>query len=84
VDKIEVLQRLSDGQTHTINELIEGRAITRVDFMLVAQEMSQVGWVAFEKEPLEPPKPWLKILPVGQQALAAHHTITKAEMESQA
>jgi hypothetical protein len=81
MDKIEVLQLLSDGQIHTINQLIEGRAITGVDFMLIAQGMKQVGWVEFEKEPLEP---WLKILPVGQQALAAHHAITKAEIESQA
>jgi hypothetical protein len=38
MDELEILTLLSNGQRHTINELIEGRRITGIELMMIAQE----------------------------------------------
>jgi DNA-binding MarR family transcriptional regulator len=69
MDELEILMLISDGQRHTVNELIEGRRITGIELMMIAQGMKHKGWIEFTTEAR---KPWLQILPPGEQAVAAH------------
>jgi hypothetical protein len=45
--------------------------------MMIAQGMKHKGWIEFTTEALEP---WLQILPAGEQAVAAHRAVAKAEI----
>jgi DNA-binding MarR family transcriptional regulator len=78
MDEFEILTLLTDGQRHTVSELVEGRKITGIDLMMMAQKMKHKGWIEFTREP-QPP--WLQILPLGEQALAAHRALAKSEIE---
>ena len=77
MDELEILTLLSNGQRHTVNELIEGRRITGIELMMIAQGMKHKGWIEFTTEA---PEPWLRILPAGEQAVAAHRAVAKAEI----
>jgi hypothetical protein len=46
--------------------------------MMIAQGVKQKGRIEFTREP---PEPWLQILSPGQQALAAHRAVVKADIE---
>ena len=67
MDELEILTLLSNRQQHTVNELIEGRRITGIELMMIAQGMKHKGWIEFTTEAREP---WLQILPAGEQAVA--------------
>jgi hypothetical protein len=45
---------------------------------MIAQRMKQKGWIEFTREA---PEPWLWILSPGEQALAAHRAVAKAEID---
>jgi DNA-binding MarR family transcriptional regulator len=77
MDELEILTLLSNGQRHTVNELIEGRRITGIELMMIAQGMKHKGWIEFTTEAREP---WLQILPAGEQAVAAQRAVAKAEI----
>ena len=78
MDELQILTILSDGQRHLVNELVKGHEITRIELMMIAQGMKQRGWIEFTREA---PEPCLQILPPGEQALAAHRAVAKAEIE---
>lgn len=78
MDELQILTILSNGRRRLVNELIKGRRITRIELMMIAQGMKQKGWIEFTGEA---PEPWLQILPPGEQALAAHRAVAKAEIE---
>lgn len=77
MDELEILTLLSNRQQHTVNELIEGRRITGIELMMIAQGMKHKGWIEFTTEAREP---WLQILPAGEHAVAAHRAVAKAEI----
>lgn len=77
MDELEILTLLSNGQRHTVNELVEGRRITDIELMMIAQGMKHKGWIEFTTETREP---WLQILPPGEQAVAAHRAVAKSEI----
>jgi hypothetical protein len=77
-DELEILILLSNGQRHIVDELVEGRNITAIELMMIAQRMKHKGWIEFAREAQEP---WLRILPLGEQAVAAHRAVTKSEIE---
>ena len=76
--ELEILTLLGDGQRHTVSELVKGRRITGIDLMMMAQKMKHKGWIEFTRERQSP---WLQILPLGEQALAAHRAVAKSEIE---
>ena len=78
MDELQILTILSNGQRRLVNELIKGHEITRIELMMIAQGMKQKGWIEFT---IEAPEPCLQILPSGEQALAAHRAVAKAEIE---
>ncbi|MFY9984556.1 MAG: hypothetical protein WAK31_07340 [Chthoniobacterales bacterium] len=78
MNELQILTVLSNGERHSINELIKGRRLTGIELMMIAQGMQKKGWIEFTKETSEP---WLRILPPGEQALAAHCAVRKAEIE---
>jgi DNA-binding MarR family transcriptional regulator len=78
MDELEILILLSNGQRHTVDELIEGRKITGIELMMIAQRMKHKGWIEFAREAAEP---WLQILPLGEQAVAAHRAVAKSEVD---
>jgi hypothetical protein len=69
---------LSNGQRHIVDELVDGRKITAIELMMIAQRMKHKGWIEFAREAQEP---WLLILPLGEQAVAAHRAVAKSEIE---
>ena len=77
MDELEILTLLSNGRRHTVNELIEGRRITGIELMMIAQGMKHKDWIEFTTEAREP---WLQILPTGEQAVAAHRAVAKSEI----
>jgi DNA-binding MarR family transcriptional regulator len=77
MDELEILTLLSNGQRHTVNELVEGRRITGIELMMIAQGMKHKGWIEFTTGAREP---WLQILPAGEQAVAAHRAVAKSEI----
>jgi hypothetical protein len=77
-DELEILILLSNGQRHIVDELVEGRNITAIELMMIAQRMKHKGWIEFVREAQEP---WLRILPLGEQAVAAHRAVAKSEIE---
>jgi len=77
MDELEILTLLSNRRRHTVNELIEGRRITGIELMMIAQGMKHKGWIEFTTEAREP---WLQILPAGEQAVEAHRAVAKAEI----
>jgi hypothetical protein len=77
MDELEILTLISNGQRFTINELVEGRRITSLELMMIAQGMEHRGWIEFAREAREP---WLQILPAGEQAVAAHPAVAKSEI----
>ena len=76
MDELEILTLISNGQRFTINELLEGRRITSVELMMIAQGMEHRGWIEFARAR----EPWLQILPAGEQAVAAHRAVAKSEI----
>ncbi|MBV9874901.1 MAG: hypothetical protein JO025_09265 [Verrucomicrobia bacterium] len=78
MDELEILILLSNGQRHTVGELVEGRKITGIELMIIAQEMKHKGWIEFAREAEEP---WLQMLPLGEQAVAAHRAVAKSEID---
>jgi hypothetical protein len=78
MDEFEILILLSNGQRHIVDELVEGREITGIELMMTAQRMKHKGWIEFAREAQEA---WLQILPLGEQALAAHRAVAKSEIE---
>jgi hypothetical protein len=46
--------------------------------MMIAQRMKHKGWIEFARDAQEP---WLRILPLGEQAVAAHRAMAKSEIE---
>jgi DNA-binding MarR family transcriptional regulator len=76
-----VLRLLSDRQVHEAKEIIAGRSITLVDLTVIAQNLSDQGWIDLR---LNQGDPLLRILPLGEQALAAHEAVKKSEIERQA
>ena len=78
MDELEILILLSNGQRHTVDELVEGRKITGIELMMIAQRMKHKGWIEFAREGQEP---WLQILPLGEQVVAAHRAVAKSEIE---
>jgi hypothetical protein len=74
----KILILLSNGHRPTVDELVEGRRITGVELMMIAQRMKHKGWIEFVRVAQEP---WLQILPLGDQALAAHRAVAKSEIE---
>ena len=77
MDELEILILLSNGQRHTVDELVEGRKITGIELMMIAQRMKHKGWIELTTEAREP---WLQILPAGEQAVAAHRAVAKSEI----
>jgi DNA-binding MarR family transcriptional regulator len=78
MDGLQILTILSNGQRHSVNELIKDRRITGIELTMIAQGMKQKGWIEFAREA---PEPWLQILSPGEQALAAHRAVAKAEID---
>jgi DNA-binding MarR family transcriptional regulator len=78
MDELEILILLSHGQRHTVGELVKGRKITGIELMMIAQRMKHKGWIEFAREAEEP---WLQILPLGEQAVAAHRAVAKSEID---
>jgi DNA-binding MarR family transcriptional regulator len=78
MDELEILILLSNGQRHIVDELVEGRKITGIELMMIAQRMKHKGWIEFARDAQ---KPWLQILPLGEQAVAAHRAVAKSEIE---
>ena len=74
---MEILILLSNGQRHTVGELVEGHKITGIELMVIAQGMKHKGWIEFAREA----EPWLQILPLGEQAVAAHRAVAKSEID---
>jgi DNA-binding MarR family transcriptional regulator len=81
MNQMEVLRLLSDRQVHEAKEIIAGRSITLVDLTVIAQNLSDQGWIDLR---LNQGDPLLRILPLGEQALAAHEAVKKSEIERQA
>jgi hypothetical protein len=81
MNQIDVLRLLTDQQVHPGKELIVGRAITLVELTMIAQTMSDQGWIDLQ---LNLGDPLLRILPLGEQALAAHEAVKKSEIDRQA
>lgn len=77
MDELEILILLSNGQRHTVGELVEGHKITGIELMMIAQRMKHKGWIEFAREA----EPWLQILPLGEQAVAAHRAVAKSEID---
>ena len=77
MDELEILILLSNGQRHIVDELVEGRKITAIELMMIAQRMKHKGWIEFTTGAREP---WLQILPAGEQAVAAHRAVAKSEI----
>jgi hypothetical protein len=78
MDELEILILLSNGQRHVVDELVEGRKTTGIELMMIAQRMKHKGWIEFARDAQ---KPWLQILPLGEQAVAAHRAVAKSEIE---
>ena len=78
MDELEILILLSNGLQHTVGELVEERKITGIELMMIAQRMKQKGLIEFAREAEEP---WLQILPLGEQAVAAHRAVAKSEID---
>jgi hypothetical protein len=78
MDELEILILLSNGQRHIVDELVEGRKTTGIELMMIAQRMKHKGWIEFARDAQ---KPWLQILPLGEQAVAAHRAVAKSEIE---
>jgi len=80
MDQFEVLRLLSDRQVHAGKEIIAGRSITLVEVTMIAQNLKDQGWIDLR---LNLGEPLLRILPLGEQALAAHEAVKKSEIERQ-
>jgi hypothetical protein len=78
MDELQLFILLSNGQRHIVDELVEGRKITAIELMMIAQRMKHKGWIEFAREAQEP---WLLILPLGERAVAAHRAVAKSEIE---
>jgi hypothetical protein len=78
MDELQLFILLSNGQRHIVDELVDGRKITAIELMMIAQRMKHKGWIEFAREAQEP---WLLILPLGEQAVAAHRAVAKSEIE---
>ena len=78
MDELEILILLSDGQRHIVDELVEAGKATDIELMMIAQRMKHKGWIEFVREAQEP---WLQILPLGEQAVAAHRALAKSEID---
>jgi DNA-binding MarR family transcriptional regulator len=80
MNQIEVLRLLSDRQVHEAKEIIGGRSITLVELTMLAQDLSDQGLIDLQ---LNQGDPLLRILPLGEQALAAHDAVQRSEIERQ-
>ena len=78
MDELQILTILSNGQRHSVSELIKARRVTEIELTMIAQGMKQKGWIEFTRKA---PEPWLQILSPGEQALAAHRAVAKAEID---
>ena len=56
MDELQILTILSNGQRHSVNELIKGCRITGIELMMIAQGMKQKGWIELTREAPEPAK----------------------------
>jgi DNA-binding MarR family transcriptional regulator len=81
MNQMEILRLISDRQVHEAKELIAGRSITLVELTVIAQNLSDQGLIDLR---LNLGEPLLRILPLGEQALAAHEAVKKSEIERQA
>lgn len=81
MDQMDVLRLLTDRQVHPGSELIVGRSITLVELTMIAQTLSEQGWIDLR---LNLGDPLLRIVPLGEQALAAHEAVKKSEIDRQA
>jgi DNA-binding MarR family transcriptional regulator len=81
MNQIEVLRLISDRQVHEAKEIIGGRSITLVELTMLARDLSDQGLIDLQ---LNQGEPLLRILPLGEQALAAHEAVKRSEIERQA
>jgi DNA-binding MarR family transcriptional regulator len=81
MNQMEVLRLLTDRQVHPAREIIVGRAITMVELTMIARALCEQGWIDLQ---LNQGDPLLRILPLGEQALAAHEAVKKSELDRQA
>jgi DNA-binding MarR family transcriptional regulator len=81
MDQFDVLRLLTDRQVHPVKELIVGRSITAVDLTMIARSLSEQSLIDLR---LNLGDPLLRILPLGEQALAAHEAVKKSEIDRQA
>ena len=81
MNRMDLLRLLADRQVHEGKEIIAGRSITLVELTVIAQNLSDEGLIDLR---LNRGDPLLRILPLGEQALAAHEAVKKSEIERQA
>ena len=81
MDQVDVLRLLTDRQVHRARELVAGRSITVVELTMIARTLNEQGWIDLQ---LNLDDPLLRILPLGEQALAAHEAVKKSEIDRQA
>ena len=80
MNQMEVLRLISDRQVHEAKEIIGGRSITLVELTMLARDLSDQGLIDLQ---LNQGDPLLRILPLGEQALAAHEAVKRSEIERQ-
>ena len=81
MNQMEVLRLLSDRQVHKAKDIIAGQSITLVELTMLARDLSDQGLIDLR---LNQGEPLLRILPLGEQALAAHEAVKRSEIERQA
>jgi len=81
MNQMEVLRLLSDRQVHEAKDIIAGQSITLVELTMLARDLSDQGLIDLR---LNQGDPLLRILPLGEQALAAHEAVKRSEIERQA
>ena len=81
MDEIRLLRLISDGQVHEGKVLIVGHSITLVELTMIARNLQNKGWIDLRFNVADP---LLRILPFGQEALAAHDAVKKSEIDRQA
>ena len=81
MDEIHLLRLISDGQVHEGKALIVGHSITLVELTMTARNMQNKGWIDLRFNLADP---LLRILPLGEAALAAHDAVKKSEIDRQA
>jgi hypothetical protein len=80
MDQMDLLQLLNDRQVHRGEDIIAGRSITLVELTVIAQSSYDQGYIDLR---LNLGDPLLRILPLGEQALAAHEAVDRSEFDLQ-